>query len=242
MRRSPLNTNQTQNLRYILERARHAGLSADDAYVAAWFAFAESSLGENLKGKGTISGMYHYTDGTWEDRKKIYQYDEETRNYSQFKDFAWKINKDQTSAQVTVLLADLNRYREEFERLSRGANPKDEFEGNPQGLKAWERFVNPANDVPFTFEDYAYLRHNTTANETKKVNGLRTADRDGVYRTIRDETDILYNPGYVPGPGPTGSKGFPDDSSDLPGNGEPLTESCEADDDQDQFYSPSPGM
>lgn len=240
MKRPTLNGNQTRNARCILERAQQTGLSKDDAYTAAWVAFAESSLGEKLKGQGTISGIYHYTQGAWEERERTYRHNEETRQqYPQFNDFKWKANKDQTSAQVTVLLADLQRYRREFDRLQDGAHPGTVFKGNPQGLKAWERFIDPANDVPFAFEDYAYLRHNTSVDQTKRVNGLRTGDPDGAYEAIRNMTDIVYNPGYEPGLYSVGSK---DLSDEMPGCIAPRAGSFECDDDQDQYYGPSPGM
>lgn len=243
MKRSPLNRNQTRNARYILERAQEAKLSRNDAYTAAWFAFAESSLGEKLQGQGTIGGMYHYSQGAWEERAGRYGYDPgKPERTPQFKDFAWESNKDQTSAQVTVLLADLQRYRGEFDRLLDGADPETVFTGNPQGLKAWERFIDRANDVPFAFEDYAYLRHNTSVNETKRVNGLRTNDRDGAYEAIRNETDIVYNPGYEPGPYATAPEDLSDEMPGLPGCIAPLTGNFECDDDEDQYYGPSPGI
>ena len=201
MKRSPLNRNQTRNARYILERAREAKLSKNDAYTAAWFAFAESSLGENLKS-----------------------------------------NKDQTGAQVTVLLADLQRYRGEFNRLLDGADPEAVFKGNPQGSKAWERFIDPANGVPFTFEDFAYLRHNTSVNQTKRVNGLRTGDPDGAYEAIRNETDIVFNPAYEPGPYTADPKDISDGLADMTDNATPLTDLSGFDDDEEQHFGPSPGL
>ncbi len=243
MGRSPLNRNQTRNARYILERAQQAGLSKDDGYTAAWFAFAESSLGEKLNGRGTISGMYHYTQGAWDTRAGTYKYDpkEPDRN-SRFKGFPWKTNKDQTSAQVTVLLADLERYRKEFDRLMDGTDPETLFRKDPQGLKAWERFIDPANDVPFTFEDYAYLRHNTSVDQTKRVNGLRTGDPDGAYEAIREETNIVYNPGYEPGQYSTGSKDLSEGLAGLPGTTTSPANIIRSDEDEDQYFGPSPGM
>lgn len=243
MRRSPLNSNQTRNARYILERAQQAELSKDDAYTAAWFAFAESSLGENLKGQGTIGGMYHYSQGAWKERETTYRHKEKARqDYPQFKDFPWESNKDQTGAQVTVLLADLQRYRGEFNRLLDGADPEAVFKGNPQGSKAWERFIDPANGVPFTFEDFAYLRHNTSVNQTKRVNGLRTGDPDGAYEAIRNETDIVFNPAYEPGPYTADPKDISDGLADMTDNATPLTDLSGFDDDEEQHFGPSPGL
>ncbi len=243
MKRSPLNRNQTRNARYILERAREAKLSKNDAYTAAWFAFAESSLGENLKGQGTIGGMYHYSQGAWEERAERYGYDLKKPEWnSQFKDFPWESNKDQTGAQVTVLLADLQRYRGEFNRLLDGADPEAVFKGNPQGSKAWERFIDPANGVPFTFEDFAYLRHNTSVNQTKRVNGLRTGDPDGAYEAIRNETDIVFNPAYEPGPYTADPKDISDGLADMTDNATPLTDLSGFDDDEEQHFGPSPGL
>jgi hypothetical protein len=243
MKKSPLNGNQTRNARHILERAQQAGLSKNDAYTAAWFALAESSLGEKLKGQGTISGIYHYTQGAWDTRAATYGYNQKKPDRNlQFKDFPWETSKDQTAAQVTVLLADMKRYRKEFNRLLDGADPETVFKKDSQGLKAWERFIDPANDVPFAFEDYAYLRHNTSVDQTKRVNGLRTDDPDGAYEAIRNVTDVVYNPGYEPGPYSTGSKDLSDEMSSLPGGIVPLTGSFECDDDEDQYYGPSPGI
>lgn len=234
MKRSPLNSNQTRNARYILERAQQAELSKDDAYAAAWFAFAESSLGENLKGQGTIGGMYHYSQGAWKERETTYRYKEKARqDYPQFDDFKWESNKDQASAQVTVLLADLQRYRGEFNRLSNGADPETVFKGNAQGLKAWKRFIDPANDVPFSFEDYAYLRHNTSVNQTKRVGDLRTNDGDGAYGAIRNEADVVYNPSYEPG--------IFNENPVSSGAITPLQGVLDVDD-EDQYFGPSPGM
>ncbi|NLT24427.1 MAG: hypothetical protein GXX82_15405 [Syntrophorhabdus sp.] len=243
MKRTPLNKNQTRNARYILERAQQAGLSKDDAYTAAWFAFAESSLGEKLRGQGTIGGMYQYSQGAWDTRAGTYRYDpkEPDRNL-EFKGFPWKTNKNQTGAQVTVLLADLERYKKEFDRLLDGADPGTVFRKDTQGRIAWERFIDPANGVPFTFEDYAYLRHNTSIDQTKRVNGLRTGDPDGAYEAIRNETDIVFNPGYQPGPYGAGSKDISDAMEDTPDMVGLLSSAVAADDDEDQCFGPSPGM
>ncbi|MBI5212126.1 MAG: hypothetical protein HY957_01985 [Nitrospirae bacterium] len=42
---------QQATLDAIITQAKNAGASAEEAYIAAWVAMAESSLGANLRGK-----------------------------------------------------------------------------------------------------------------------------------------------------------------------------------------------
>ncbi len=245
MERARMSKEQVKNMYYIIGRAKGAGFSPDDANIAAWVAHAESSLGERPKGDGTISGMYHYSKDAWKDRAGRYQYNEEEPNENkQFKDFQWKTNKDLISAQVSVFLADLKRYDGEFERLSGGEAPEKVFFENPQGAKAWGRFMDPANDIPFTFEDYAYLRHNTSVGETKRVNANRTSDRDGVYEAIRNFTDLVYDPGYEPGIHNSALNDGSDLVTGLPDHDALWQELFDTSEDEDQYHAPgpSPGM
>jgi len=245
MERARMSKEQVKNMYYIIGRAKDAGFSADDARMASWIAFAESSLGETSRGNGTISGMYQYSKGAWENRSDLYRYDEtEPNENKQFKDFTWNTNKDQISAQVTVFLADLDRYKKEFGSLSEGEEFETVYKKDPQGMKAWGRFMDPANDIPFTFEDYAYLRHNTSVGETKRVNANRTSDRDGVYEAIRNFTDLVYDPGYEPGIHNSALNDGSDLVTGLPGHDALWQELFDIGDDEDQHCAPgpSPGM
>lgn len=64
----------------------------------------------------------------------------------------------------------------------------------------------------------------------------------GAYEAIRNVTDIVYNPGYEPGPYSTGSKDLSDEIPSLPGGISPLAGSFECDDDEDQYCGPAPGI
>ena len=219
MKRAQMSGRQFRNMYYIIDRAKEAGFSRDDAAIAAWIAHAESSLGERTKGSGTITGIYQYSTDAWENRAGVYRYDKDKpeRN-EQFRGFPWETGRDHTGPQVSVFLADLGRYKKEFEDILGNEAPDRIYGNDPQGIKARERFLDPENNIPLTFEDYAYLRHNTSVRETMIVNRRRMSDPDGVYEAIGNFAGLLYSPGYEPGP-------YGSPLSDVPDGGGCFTES-----------------
>ena len=72
--------------------------------------------------------------------------------------------------------------------------------------------------------------------------GTCTAPGDGAYEAIRNETDIVFDPGYEPGPYGAGSKDISDAMEDAPDMVGLLSSAVAPEDDEDLHFGPSPGM
>jgi Ca2+-binding RTX toxin-like protein len=179
---------QRANLDYIISEAKKAGLSLEEAYIAAWVARAESNLGIDLRGKGSISGMYQYSDGTWQDRKAYYN--SHLDEYPEFIGFDWNTNRNTNDGQLTVFLADIQRCENEYSILSNGGMEAENLLKNLQISKAWNRLGE--NSIPYTIENYIYMRHNTDPKQVLTVDYLRLLDRDGWYSRIEEAVEVAY--------------------------------------------------
>jgi hypothetical protein len=60
-----LNQNQLQFANKIRDYGLQHGFSEEQIRIAVKVAYKESSLGQNMKGAGTASGLFQYTDGAW---------------------------------------------------------------------------------------------------------------------------------------------------------------------------------
>ncbi|MCL4537309.1 MAG: hypothetical protein M1610_06950 [Nitrospirae bacterium] len=174
---------QQANLDAIIAQTKNAGYTAEDANIAAWMAKAESNIGLNVKGKGTISGMYQYSNDTWTDRKNRYS------KLDEFKDFDWEANRNTNEGQTKVVLADIKRYTEEF---NNGNGVKANWIGDGTSEKKYAKDALEAYGLSWTLENYIYLRHNTDLREVLKVELLRLLDRDGWYGKSEQSVESGY--------------------------------------------------
>ena len=174
---------QQATLDAIIAQAKNAGRSAEDANIVAWIAKAESNIGLNVKGQGTISGTYQFSDGTWTDRKNRYS------KLDEFKDFDWEANRNTTEGQEKVVLADSKRYAEEF---NNGNGLVADWDRNGSLGKMTAKEAMASYDIPWTLENYVYLRHNTDIREVKMVELQRLLDRDGWYAKAEKAVETAY--------------------------------------------------
>ena len=174
---------QQANLDAIVSQAKNAGYSVEVAYMVAWLAKAESNLGINIKGQGTISGMYQYSNDTWADREKLYSKEPE------FAGFDWSANRNTNEGQTKVVLADSKRYAEEF---NNGNGLVADWDRNGSLGKMTAKEAMASYGIPWTLENYVYLRHNTDIREVKKVELQRLLDRDDWYAKAEQAVETAY--------------------------------------------------
>ncbi len=180
---------QQANLDSIIALAQNAGFSAEEAFLAEWVAKAESSLGVDTKGRGTISGMYQYGNGRWGDRFNEYgpqlgfgNTEDEKRR--------WMGEKNDPELQTKVFLKDIQKFKNELVTLLNGGPEAEALLGDQQISKAWTRMQQYG--IPETFENYVYMRHNTDPKQVLKENFDRLLDRDGWYSRIEQSVESAY--------------------------------------------------
>jgi len=175
----------------IIAAAKNEGYSVEQAYIAAWMAKVESNLGLNVNGEGTISGMYQFSDGTWADRKKEYTKKDEYGNYvyPEFADFDWEANRNTNGGQTKVVLADIKKYGEEYND-GKGSKRQYRNDGLSGSTYAKESLDNMG--VPWTLENYVYLRHNTDLAQEQRILFNRLIDFDGDYAKIEQAVESAY--------------------------------------------------
>ena len=203
-----LTPEQIKNLNRILEIIKNQKITdpntgevkdkftGGDAYLAAWIANSESGIGINTAGQGTISGIYQYGDGRWEDRFKEYgdslgfQTKTADGKLNETELERWKSMKDDTDTQTNVFLKDMERFQNEFNMLKNGGAEAEKLLRDPQIAKAWNRMAE--NGIPQTAENFVYMRHNTNPKEVIKENFDRLLDLSGSYSDVEKAVETAY--------------------------------------------------
>lgn len=185
-----MTTEQSTNLNTIISQTKNTGYSAEEAFIAAWIANSESSLGIKNTGAGTISGIYQYSDSTW--KEKFYKYGSDLGFGSSETELErWMTEKDSTDLQITVLLKNMGDYETELDILKRGGVEAENLLSSDLRIKkAWDRMKGYG--IPDTFEDYVYMRHNTNPKEVLKENYDRLLDLDGSYAIAEKAVEAAY--------------------------------------------------
>ncbi|MCL4456177.1 MAG: hypothetical protein M1147_07430 [Nitrospirae bacterium] len=191
---------QQANLDAIIKIAKDNEYSVEEAYMASWIAKAESNIGINVTGKGTISGPYQYGNPRWEDRFAEYgrdfgfdnsfKYVNGKRVFLNTDDLnKWMSQKNDLELQTKVFLKDIDNFQEEF---NNGNGVKANWIGDGTSEKKYAKDALEAYGLSWTLENYIYLRHNTDLREVMKVELLRLLDRDGWYGKSEQSVESGY--------------------------------------------------
>ncbi|MBI5212124.1 MAG: hypothetical protein HY957_01975 [Nitrospirae bacterium] len=157
--------------------------TAEQAHTAAWMAYIESSFDPKKKGRSkTESGLYQYTDSTWNSK------------YSSEFGIAkedWLSNKNDLDLQTKVFLNDMELFMTSASEND-GKGIKGYWSNDGLSGKTYAKDSMSNSGVSWTLENYVYLRHNTDLAQEKKVLFNRLLDRDGLYAEIEQSVETAY--------------------------------------------------
>ena len=161
--------------------------TAEQAHIALWIANVESRFDESALNTDTgASGIYQYKDDTWEGRC----YNGYGQKWGYSKD-DWEANKDDLNLQTKVFLEDFSGYITSMSwGGGTGALGTWSYDGLPGQTRAKDSMDNTG--VPWTLENYIYLRHNTSLREEKKVILDRLLDLGGSFSDVEKAVETAY--------------------------------------------------
>ena len=143
-------------------------LTPEEAHTAAWTAYAESRYRQYAENpESTAKGIYQYTDGTW------------TTSFNRYGTFLgygtdigekarWDGSRFDIDLQTKVFLLDTLRFLASMNENDDRGVTWDWDRNGPLG-RMTAREAMEYYGVPWTEENYVYLRHHTDIREVKKL-------------------------------------------------------------------------